>query len=65
MGAIGYSWDGYQTSPAKLALIKHIEIIFGLKLKYPTPYLTDKINIWKFEFNNKTKKRPTSYSLSG
>lgn len=66
MGAIGYSWEGFQTSPAKLELIDHIEKTFGLKLSFPTPYLSEKINIWKFEFNNeKQEKRPNPYSLAG
>lgn len=64
MGAVGYSWEGFQTSPAKLGLVSHIEKTFGLKLNVPTPYLAEKINIWKFHLN-KTEKRPTSYSLPG
>lgn len=66
MGAVGYSWEGFQTSPAKLELIEHIEKTFGMKLNQPTPYLSEKVNIWKFQLNdNKSKKRPIPYSLSG
>lgn len=49
LGAVGYAWEGFQTSPAKLELINYIENIFGLSLSKHTPYLTDKINIWKFK----------------
>lgn len=68
MGAVGYSWEGFQTSPAKLELVAHIEETFGLRLNEPTPYLSEKVNIWKFrlhEKNGKTEKRPTPYSLTG
>lgn len=55
LGAVGYAWEGFQTSPAKLALIKHIENLFGLRLKDETPYLTERINIWKFKLRPKKK----------
>jgi len=55
VGAIGYAWEGFQTSPAKLELIRHIEKLFGLKLNEETPYLTERINIWKFKLRPKKK----------
>lgn len=55
LGAVGYSWEGFQTSPAKLNLIEYIENFFGLKLNASTPYLSDKINIWEFRLQGKTK----------
>jgi hypothetical protein len=58
LGAIGYAWEGFQTSDAKLALIHFIEETFGLKLDVPTPYLSEKINIWKFRLQDKTKSAP-------
>lgn len=54
MGAVGYAFEGYQTSRHKLELIEHIESRFQLRLSASTPYLSEKVNIWKFEF--KTKK---------
>jgi len=54
-GAVGYSWEGFQTSPPKLNLIKNIEKVFGLKLNQSTPYLSEKINIWKFQLQDKQK----------
>ena len=57
-GAVGYAWEGFQTSPAKLQLILYIENLFGLKLNTLTPYLTEKINIWKFEFRDRPKSAP-------
>ena len=65
MGAVGYVWEGFQTSPAKLSLIYHIENTFGLKLDRPTPYLTDKINIWKFKLQDKQKSAPSSTPPKG
>jgi len=59
MGAVGYKWEGYQTSTAKLELIEHIENLFGLQLEKETPYLTEKINIWKFKLKNKSAPLPT------
>lgn len=66
-GAVGYAWDGFQTSPAKLELIKYIEELFGLQLKNETPYLTEKINIWKFQLRDKEKSAslPTPPKGSG
>lgn len=58
LGAVGYRWEGFQTSPAKLELIQYIEKIFGWELSRPTPYLTEKINIWKFKLQNKLKSAP-------
>lgn len=55
LGAVGYGWEGFQTSLAKLELIKYIEELFGLRLKEETPYLTERINIWKFRLQNKKK----------
>jgi len=55
LGAVGYAWEGFQTSPAKLDLIKYIEGLFGLQLKEETPYLTERINIWKFKLRRKEK----------
>lgn len=55
LGAIGYVWEGFQTSSPKLSLIEYIEQLFGLKLNQPTPYLSDKINIWEFQFSNNQK----------
>lgn len=65
MGAVGYSWEGYQTSPAKLELVAHIENVFGLNLNASTPFLSERINIWEFRLQRESKKRPTPYSLSG
>jgi len=59
MGAVGYKWEGFQTSPAKLELIKYIEDLFSLKLEKETPYLTERINIWKFKLKNKSAPQPT------
>lgn len=61
VGAVGYAWEGFQTSQAKLELIKHIEELFGLRLNKETPYLTERINIWKFKLGPKKKgaSRPT------
>lgn len=55
LGAVGYAWEGFQTSVPKLALIKNIEELFGLSLKEETPYLTERINIWKFKLGPKKK----------
>lgn len=60
LGAIGYAWDGFQTSAAKCELIAHVENLFGLSLKQATPYLTDKINIWQFQLQNNQKRRPST-----
>lgn len=54
-GAVGYAWEGFQTSVHKLDLIRHIENLFGLRLKEPTPYLSERINIWKFRLQDKKK----------
>lgn len=66
-GAVGYAWEGFQTSPAKLGLIKHIENIFGLSLAESTPYLTEKINIWLFRLKEQQKSAlsPTPPKGSG
>jgi len=58
LGAVGYAWEGFQTSPAKLALIEYIQKLFDLQLDCPTPYLTDKFNIWKFKLVQKQKSAP-------
>lgn len=58
-GAVGYTWEGFQTSVAKLSLISYIEDVFGLTLSRPTPYLTEKINIWKFRLQDKPKSAPS------
>ncbi|MEK7665042.1 MAG: DUF3800 domain-containing protein [Patescibacteria group bacterium] len=54
-GAVGYAWDGFQTSPAKLDFIEYVENLFGLRLNQETPYLSEKINIWKFKLKEKQK----------
>lgn len=49
LGATGYCWEGFETSPAKVELTKYITKVFGLpSLNKPTSYLTDKFNIWQF-----------------
>ncbi len=58
VGAVGYAWEGFQTSPAKLDLITYIENIFGLSLAKQTPYLSDKINIWLFKLKEYQKSAP-------
>ncbi|HZX49713.1 MAG TPA: DUF3800 domain-containing protein [Candidatus Paceibacterota bacterium] len=58
MGAVGYAWEGFETSPAKLIIVEHIEQMFGLKLNRQTPYLSEKINIWKFRLQDKKKSAP-------
>lgn len=57
LGAVGYAWEGFKTSSSKLSLIKHIQTLFGLTLSRPTPYLTEKFNIWQFKLR-KNKKAP-------
>lgn len=37
-GAVGYRWEGFDTSKPKLELIQHIEDTFGLALEESTPY---------------------------
>ena len=48
-GAVGYVWEGFQTSPAKLELIDYIENLLDVKLSKPTSFLTSKVNIWQFK----------------
>lgn len=57
-GAVGYTWEGFQTSPAKLSFINYIEKLLEMKLNKPTSYLTDKMNIWKFKLQEQTKSAP-------
>ena len=50
LGATGYCWEGFETSPVKLDLIHHICKVFGVgSLNKPTQYLTYKFNIWEFK----------------
>ena len=48
-GAVGYVWEGFKTSPAKLELIEYIENLLDIKLSKPTSFLTSKVNIWQFK----------------
>lgn len=51
LGAVGYAWEGYETSETKLSLIQYIEELFGMDLRKNTPYLSEKINIWNFKLS--------------
>ena len=48
MGAVGYSWEGFDTSPHKVELRQYMESTFGHQLDQRTPFLSEKINIWYF-----------------
>jgi hypothetical protein len=58
LGAVGYVWEGYELSPAKLELIKHIEIHRGKKLAVVSLPSERKFNIWNIKLSPKKEKTP-------
>ena len=58
LGAVGYVWEGYEQSPAKLELIKHIENKRGKKMTVDSLPSEKKFNIWKMKLSSKKGKTP-------
>ena len=63
LGAIAYDWNGYDTSPAKMELARHIAGRMGQPtLRFTTPPRNPKINLWLWQPSassaNKAKPRP-------
>lgn len=58
LGAVGYVWEGYAQSPAKLELIKHIESKRGNKMTVDSLPSEKKFNIWKMKLSSKKGKTP-------
>lgn len=58
LGAVGYVWEGYELSPAKLELIKHIESDRGKKMTVDSLPSEKKFNIWKMKLSPKKGKTP-------
>lgn len=59
MGAIGYKREGFETSGAKVELVKFIEGFFDVDFEKNTPYLSNKVNIWEFRLKKKSASLPT------
>ncbi len=57
LGAVGYSWNLNNSSPAKLRLIEYIQSKLGRRLTHPTSLHENKFNIWNFRLR---KTRPGS-----
>jgi len=55
LGAVGYVWEGYNLSPAKLELIKHVESRRGKRLTVPSLPSERKFNIWEMKLSPKKK----------
>lgn len=53
VGAVGYVWEGYEGSPAKLELIRHIESKRGKKMTVDSLPSEKKFNIWKMKLSPK------------
>ncbi|MBI3912527.1 MAG: DUF3800 domain-containing protein [Armatimonadetes bacterium] len=66
LGAVGYAWNQYDSSPARVTLINHIVSRLGLlSLRAPTPPSARKFNIWHWQPSaasraRQQKKRPGS-----
>jgi hypothetical protein len=66
LGAVGYVWNGYQSSEAKLGLIRYMENRLGAgSLGQPTLPSQQKFNIWHWQPSTASrtrmqKKRPDS-----
>jgi hypothetical protein len=66
LGAVGYTWNGRQSSPAKMALISYIQQkLGGMPLHRATPANRQKFNIWHWQpsaasLAKQKQKRPGS-----
>ena len=49
IGAAGYKYAKYETSPSKIELIKYIEKQLNVNLDSVTPFNTTKINIFVWQ----------------
>ena len=58
LGAVGYVWEGYELSPAKLELIKYIEEKRSKRLTIASLPSDRKFNIWEMKLSPKKRKRP-------
>jgi hypothetical protein len=58
LGAVGYAWEGYQRSEAKVELIRYIENHFEWELHRKTPMLSKTINIWPFQLQQQKESAP-------